>query len=151
MNYYSILEVAVNASEEVIKGAYKALVKKYHPDANNGIASNDNLTLINEAFEVLSNTETRREYDLSLDNSDENKVKLSRQELDEMLRAEYEKGRTEAANYEKEEADYEDDDFERYKEVHNSEYNKLDRVGRILAFSVGGFILALLLINGMIH
>ena len=31
-NYYEILEVSQNASPEVIEKAYKALVKKYHPD-----------------------------------------------------------------------------------------------------------------------
>ena len=31
-NYYKILEVHKNASDEIIKVAYKALVKKYHPD-----------------------------------------------------------------------------------------------------------------------
>ena len=33
-DYYKILEVWENASAEVIHMAYKALVKKYHPDAN---------------------------------------------------------------------------------------------------------------------
>ena len=32
MNYYEILEVSVNASKEAIKNAYRALIKKYHPD-----------------------------------------------------------------------------------------------------------------------
>ena len=36
MNYYEILEVSVNASKEVIKNAYRALIKKYHPDSYNG-------------------------------------------------------------------------------------------------------------------
>ena len=31
-NYYEILEVKNDASDEVIKAAYKALIKKYHPD-----------------------------------------------------------------------------------------------------------------------
>ena len=33
MNYYEILEVSTNASKEVIKNAYRALIKKYHPDS----------------------------------------------------------------------------------------------------------------------
>ena len=36
MNYYEILEISENASQEVIHMAYKALCKKYHPDANIG-------------------------------------------------------------------------------------------------------------------
>ena len=35
-NYYEILEVDKNASDEIIKVAYKALVKKYHPDLKEG-------------------------------------------------------------------------------------------------------------------
>ena len=36
MTYYEILEVTENASEDVIKMAYIALVKKYHPDVFTG-------------------------------------------------------------------------------------------------------------------
>ena len=34
MTHYDVLEVSENASQEVIQMAYKALVKKYHPDLN---------------------------------------------------------------------------------------------------------------------
>ena len=34
MDYYEILEINKGASEDVIKAAYKALAKKYHPDNN---------------------------------------------------------------------------------------------------------------------
>lgn len=59
-NYYQILEINESASEEVIKAAYKALVKKYHPD---NYGSSDKIQYINEAFEVLSDAEKRRGYD----------------------------------------------------------------------------------------
>jgi len=68
MNYYEILEIKEDASIEVVKAAYKALVKKYHPDAN----SNDNqdqernINSINEAYEVLSDESKRKEYDEKL-------------------------------------------------------------------------------------
>lgn len=66
MNYYEILEITNTASEEVIKGAYKALVKKYHPDnLLNGEAQKD-INLINEAYETLSNPEKRKIYDEKL-------------------------------------------------------------------------------------
>ena len=38
MTHYDVLEVSENASQEVIQMAYKALVKKYHPDVNKGFA-----------------------------------------------------------------------------------------------------------------
>lgn len=70
-NYYKILEVGESASDEVIKAAYRALVKKYHPDNYIGdVRERDkSLSVINEAYEVLSNTEKRKIYDAKLYNS----------------------------------------------------------------------------------
>lgn len=68
-NYYEILEVDKNASNEVINKAYKTLVKKYHPDLQkdeNKIIYQTKMQQINEAFEVLSNAEKRKEYDNKL-------------------------------------------------------------------------------------
>lgn len=68
-NYYNILEVNKNASPEIIEKAYKTLVKKYHPDLqNNNLKAEyeEKIKLINEAFEVLSNSEKRKNYDLNL-------------------------------------------------------------------------------------
>ena len=68
-NYYDILEVNKNASPEVIEKAYKTLVKKYHPDLQDNDRKNEyeeKIKLINEAFEVLSDSEKRKNYDLSL-------------------------------------------------------------------------------------
>lgn len=65
MNYYEILEIDENASTEVIKAAYRALAKKYHPDTYHGSnASRDkNMSQINEAYEVLSDEQKRKDYD----------------------------------------------------------------------------------------
>lgn len=68
-NYYEILEVNKNASPEIIEKAYKTLVKKYHPDLQDNNLKNEyeeKIKLINEAFEVLSNSEKRKNYDLNL-------------------------------------------------------------------------------------
>lgn len=62
-NYYEILEVDKNASEEVIEKAYKTLAKKYHPDLQNNSDCQDKMRKINEAYEILSNDFKRREYD----------------------------------------------------------------------------------------
>ena len=54
-NYYEILEVDKNASDEIIKVAYKALVKKYHPDLKEGnakINAEDKIKQINEAYDI---------------------------------------------------------------------------------------------------
>lgn len=65
MNYYEILEVSTNASKEVIKNAYRALIKKYHPDSYTGnkIYAENKLKEINEAYEVLSDDNKRLLYD----------------------------------------------------------------------------------------
>ena len=72
-NYYDILEVNKNASPEIIEKAYKTLVKKYHPDLQEGdlkFQYEEKLKIINEAYEILSNEEKRRQYDFELENSE---------------------------------------------------------------------------------
>ena len=68
-NYYEILEVNINASQEIIDKAYKTLVKKYHPDLQENNLKNEyeeKLKKINEAYEILSDPEKRENYDLNL-------------------------------------------------------------------------------------
>jgi curved DNA-binding protein CbpA len=63
-DYYAILGVDKNASEKDIQRAYRKLARKYHPDVNPGdTAAEDKFKDINEANEVLSDPEKRREYD----------------------------------------------------------------------------------------
>ncbi len=62
-DYYKILEVPHNASEKAIHDAYRKAVKKYHPDVA-GTGSHERFLEIREAYEVLSNPERRRKYDL---------------------------------------------------------------------------------------
>ena len=65
MNYYEILEVSVNASKEVIKNAYRALTKKYHPDSYKGNQeyAQEKMKEINEAYETLMDDNKRLMYD----------------------------------------------------------------------------------------
>ena len=71
MTYYEILEVTETASDEVIKMAYKALVKKYHPDifSGNPQFAEFKIKQINSAYEVLSDVNKRNQYDMQLKNS----------------------------------------------------------------------------------
>lgn len=70
INYYEVLEVSQKASNEIIEKAYKVLAKKYHPDLQaeeNKLVAKEKMQLINEAYEVLSNTEDRKSYDEKLE------------------------------------------------------------------------------------
>jgi curved DNA-binding protein len=64
IDYYKILGIEKNASEEEVKKAYRKLARKYHPDLNpNDEASKKKFQQINEANEVLSDPEKRKKYD----------------------------------------------------------------------------------------
>lgn len=67
--YYDILEISENASDEIVRSAYKALAKKYHPDVYSGSKeeATRRMAEINEAYSVLSDLTKRREYDFLLD------------------------------------------------------------------------------------
>jgi curved DNA-binding protein len=64
-DYYAILGVDKTASKEEIKKAYRKLAKQYHPDANKGDkSSEEKFKDISEAYEVLSDDEKRKKYDM---------------------------------------------------------------------------------------
>ncbi len=63
-DYYEMLGVNRNASEQEIKQAYRRLARQYHPDVNPSDKSSEaRFKEINEAHEVLSNKENRKKYD----------------------------------------------------------------------------------------
>jgi curved DNA-binding protein len=64
IDYYKILGVEKGATDIDIKKAYRKLARKYHPDLNpNDKEAEKKFKEINEANEVLSNTENRKKYD----------------------------------------------------------------------------------------
>ena len=70
-NYYKILQVDKDASPEVIKVAYKLLVKKYHPDLKEGEEkkqAEEKIKAINDAYDILSDSTKRAEFDKTLIN-----------------------------------------------------------------------------------
>ncbi len=63
-DYYKILGVSRNATQEEIKKAYRRLALKYHPDRNKGNKeAEEKFKEINEAYAVLSDPAKRRQYD----------------------------------------------------------------------------------------
>ncbi|XP_026999185.2 chaperone protein dnaJ GFA2, mitochondrial isoform X2 [Tachysurus fulvidraco] len=62
-DYYSVLGVSHSASEGEIKKAFHQLARKLHPDRNHSPDAQHVFTQLAQAYEVLSNRETRRIYD----------------------------------------------------------------------------------------
>ncbi|MDJ0578001.1 MAG: J domain-containing protein [Xenococcaceae cyanobacterium MO_234.B1] len=68
-DYYSILQLSPDATLEEIKTAFRSLARKYHPDLNlNKTETTEKFQQISQAYEVLSDEEQRRSYDLARNN-----------------------------------------------------------------------------------
>ena len=70
---YDILEVSRKASKEIIEKAYRTLAKRYHPDLQtpeNKAYAEEKMKKINEAYNILSDDEKRREYDMQLESAE---------------------------------------------------------------------------------
>jgi molecular chaperone DnaJ len=62
-DYYEILGIGKNATDEEIKRAFRKLAFKYHPDHNRQDGAEEKFKEVNEAYEVLSDSEKRSAYD----------------------------------------------------------------------------------------
>lgn len=64
MQLYEILQLEKNATNEQIKKAYRKLAVKYHPDKCSDKDASEKFQKINYAYQILSNDETKKKYDM---------------------------------------------------------------------------------------
>ena len=62
-DYYKIMGVARDASQDEIKRTYRKLARKYHPDVSKEKDAETRFKELGEAYEVLKDPEKRTEYD----------------------------------------------------------------------------------------
>ena len=62
-DFYEILEVPRTATQDEIQRAYRQLARQHHPDVNSDPGAEDRFKEISEAYDVLSDPQTRRRYD----------------------------------------------------------------------------------------
>lgn len=62
-DYYEILDVARDASQDQIHKSYRKLARKYHPDLNKSAEAEEKFKEVNEAYEVLKDPGKRKRYD----------------------------------------------------------------------------------------
>lgn len=64
LNYYAVLEVTLQASQDEIKKSYRKLALQYHPDRNQGNSqAEQKIREVNAAYEILGDPEARKTYD----------------------------------------------------------------------------------------
>src|SRR5215469_10140189 len=62
-DFYQVLGVSRDASQEEIQRSYRKLARQHHPDINKDPAAEERFKDVSEAYHVLSDPETRRKYD----------------------------------------------------------------------------------------
>lgn len=72
--YYDLLGLSPEASENEIKKAYKKMALQYHPDKNKSPEATEKFKSISEAYEILSDSEKRKQYDMYGENGLDNQM-----------------------------------------------------------------------------
>ena len=96
-DYYKILDISQNATDEEIKKAFREQAIKWHPDRNQGIDTTLRMQEINEAYLILKDKEARTRYDIEY-----NKFK-QHQERQQKNTTENEKAKSESQHKHQEE------------------------------------------------
>ena len=82
-DYYKILGIASNATQEEIKKAYRTQSMRWHPDKNPGTDTTDKMQDINEAYNILKDPITRARYDAEYAKFNSAKYEQPRKETEE--------------------------------------------------------------------
>ncbi len=69
-DFYDLLGIPRSATKEQIRHAYLGLARKYHPDTNQGSETDEQLKEVNHAYAILSDDESRADYNLALREND---------------------------------------------------------------------------------
>ncbi|MDP6153354.1 MAG: DnaJ C-terminal domain-containing protein [Phycisphaeraceae bacterium] len=62
-DYYQTLDVSRDASQDKIRSAFRKAARRYHPDVNKDPKAEDKFKQVNEAYEVLGDTQKRKQFD----------------------------------------------------------------------------------------
>ena len=62
-DYYEVLGISKTASQDEIKKAYRNLARKHHPDVDKSAGAEERFKEINEAYQVLADSQKREAYD----------------------------------------------------------------------------------------
>jgi len=80
-NYYDVLRISTNSTQEEIKRAYRQLALKYHPDRNQGKKEfEEKFKEITEAYFILSDSEKKAKHDIEIKNYNQQKRSQNPQE-----------------------------------------------------------------------
>ena len=119
-DYYKILEVDSNATADQIKKSYRRLAMTYHPDRNPGNkAAEDMFKEINEAYDVLSNPEKRKKFDLMRDGKN-NSTDFYTKNSGSSYSNKYSGGRSSSTSKASSKAQKDADDFDRRANIPTS-------------------------------
>ena len=95
-NYYDLLEIPKNASNEQIRKAYRTKAKQYHPDMNMQSNSHMHFLILRQAYETLIDPNKRHLYDIAMISNSEHLLtyaqwkEIERRKMEEMEAAEQE-------------------------------------------------------------